>query len=140
MTVSMSPEEIGKQGRQIRDDLLSGKLSLADVSANPIDIAKNYGIEIPKASQEHLTAHLQSIPGCIACDLGLTIAIAGLAELTIVAVAAAVVVFAPEVALPAALAFMASGAFLATFAVVEGVILAGAGALAGYLCHELIKC
>jgi hypothetical protein len=140
MTVPMSPEEIGKQARQIREDLLSGKLSLGAVTANPVDVAGNYGIEIPKASHEHLTAHVQSIPGCAACDIGLTIAIAGLAELAIVAVAAVVVVFAPEFALVAVLAFLSSAAFLATFAVIEGVIIAGAGGLAAYLCHALIKC
>ena len=146
VATQLTAEEIGQRAGQVRDDLRSGKLSYQALAADPIGTVEQYGLAIPDANKQALSDHIKDVAGrvlagnaggCAACDIGLGIALSALLILTVIAVAAAVAVFAPEIAAGVAIAFLGSQT---AFAIVAGIVIAGAEALAVYLCEDLIKC
>jgi hypothetical protein len=146
LATELTAEQIGQRAGEIRDDLRSGKLSLQALAVDPIGAAEQYGLVIPDQNKQALSDQIKDLakraaagntPGCVACDIGLSLALGALAVLLVGAVAVAVAVFAPEIVASVALAFLTSQT---AFAIVSGVVMASAAALAAYLCHDLIKC
>ena len=80
---------------------------------------------------------LNNTGGCVACELGLGAAFGVILILTVIAVAAAIAVFAPEVAASVAVAFLESAVAVK---IVLGIVLVGAEVLAVIVCTKLIKC
>jgi hypothetical protein len=139
-------ETIKKIGNLI-NDLKTGTLELDAFFNDSMRFISQYEIAIPDQNIEALQIALQSIETekqqgtkhhvCAICDIGLTIAFAALILLTVVAVAAAISMYAPEIPAEIATTFLMTKL---PFAIVAGVIIAGSGTLAAYICHHLIKC
>ena len=151
-------EHIVEKAKSFTSRMLAGEIDIAALREDASAEAARHGLQIHPSRREDLNQsvvrfldqnaisstadlvaneRLGDSGGCAACEVGLQIALAALMLLTVFAVAAAVVAFAPEVAAVAVVAFLDSSPAVT---ILFGVILMGAAALAALICTDLIKC
>ena len=149
-------ESIVQKARTFTQLLTRGGVDLDAFRNDPAAVVAAHGLAIPEPNRKPFRDAINEIldrrkiskasdwskPGpqaidCSACEILLTVAFAAIIILTVAAAAAAIIAAFPEVAGPAAIAFLDSSPAVEIFL---GIILTGAGVLAAVVCTDLIKC